>query len=131
LALDMLARILRRAGYGMEVLTSAVLSAEVMSRIQGECPTIICIGSLPPGGLAQARYLCKRIRQQCPKVKIAVGRWGEKDNVERMEKRLRDVGADYVATTLDDSRKQIIPLLQVAAFATPPEASPSELVTTH
>ena len=131
LALDMLARVLRHAGYAMEVLTSAVLSAEVMDRIQGECPAVICIGSLPPGGLAQARYLCKRIRLQCPKVKIVVGRWGEKDNVERMEKRLHDVGADYVGTTLTDSRKQIIPLLQVAANTTPAATNPAELVTTH
>ncbi len=130
LALDMLARVLRHAGYAMEVLTSAVLSAEVLGRIQGEIPAVVCIGSLPPGGLAQARYLCKRIRQQSPNVKIVIGRWGEKDNIDRMEKRLREAGADYVATTFDDSRKQIVPLLQVAANTTA-EPKASELVTTR
>jgi hypothetical protein len=79
----------------------------------------VCIGSLPPGGLAQARYLCKRIKSQCPAVKIVVGRWGEVENVERMEKRLRAAGADYVATRWLETRAQVVPLLQVAAVATP------------
>ncbi len=38
-----------------------------------------------------------------------------------MEKRLREAGADQLATTLHDSRAQIIPLLQVAVNTTPAE----------
>jgi predicted PurR-regulated permease PerM len=132
LALQMFAQLLRLAGYSLEVISSHQLSAEVLERIEREAPAAVCIGSLPPGGLAQARYLCKRIRQQMPNVKIVVGRWGDHDNTERTEKRLHDAGADHVANTLSASREQIIPLLQVAANTTPsPEAGSSELLTAH
>jgi hypothetical protein len=118
-ALLVFARLLEPQGYKVEVFSSHVLAAEVLARIGNECPTVVLVGSLPPGGLAQARYLCKRIKAQCPGVKVAVGRWGEKDNLERMQKRLQASGADFVATTLSDTRTQVVPLLQVAAAAEP------------
>jgi predicted PurR-regulated permease PerM len=119
LALDIFAQYLRQAGYTLEVVSANVLSAEVMARVAGACPRVVCVGSLPPGGLAQARYLCKRLRLQCPDVKLVVGRWGEKEDLERLEKRLRLAGADHVGTTLQESRTQLVPMLQVAAAATP------------
>jgi predicted PurR-regulated permease PerM len=130
LALQMFAQLLKLSGYNLEVLSAHRLSAEMMERIVRLPPAAVCIGSLPPGGLSQARYLCKRIRQQAPEVKIVVGRWGEHDNFDRVQHRLQDAGADHVANTLHASREQIIPLLQVAAIAKPaPETSRSELVT--
>lgn len=131
LALKMLAELVRLAGYTLEIISSTKLSAEVLEKIQKANPTVVCIGSLPPGGLSQARYLCKRIRQQAPDVKIVVGRWGEKEQTERMESRLCGAGADRVATTLHETRAQIVPLLQVAAnIQAASEAKPSELITT-
>jgi predicted PurR-regulated permease PerM len=118
LALQLFAQLLRLDGYSLEVISSHQLSAEVLERIQREAPAAVCICSLPPGGLAQARYLCKRIRQQLPTVKLVVGRWGDHDNIDRMRKRLHDAGADHVGMTLLASRDQIVPLLQVAANTT-------------
>ncbi|HTU90710.1 MAG TPA: AI-2E family transporter [Gemmataceae bacterium] len=117
LSLRMLSRMLRMSGYEMEVLSSDKLTAEVIGHLAQEAPAVVVIGSLPPGGLAQGRYLCKRIRQQWPGIKILIGRWGEKDKKERVEKRLLAAGADRVAWTLHDIRNQIMPLLQVAAAA--------------
>jgi predicted PurR-regulated permease PerM len=118
-ALLVFARLLGPQGYKVEVISSHVLAAEVLARVGNECPRVVLVGSLPPGGLAQARYLCKRIKAQCPGVKIAVGRWGEKENLERLQKRLKASGADLVATTLSETRAQVVPLLQVAATAEP------------
>jgi predicted PurR-regulated permease PerM len=131
LALAMLGQLLRLRGYTLEVVSAKKLSAEVVSRIEKEAPAVICIGSLPPGGVSQARYLCKRIRQQAPNIKIVVGRWGESANAEREESRLRGAGADFVATALHESRDQILPLLQVATNATPTPATTGELVTSN
>lgn len=119
LALRMFAHVLRLEGQSLEVVSSNRLSAEILDRIDRELPAVVCIGSLPPGGLAQARYLCKRIRRQGPNVKIVIGRWGDCDNLDKTTKRLLDSGADFVAETFHDSRKQIVPLLQVAANTTP------------
>ncbi len=127
LALRMLAQLLRLSGYSLEVISSDKLAAEVTGHLAQEAPSVVIIGSLSPGGLSQARYLCKRIRQQASGVKILVGRWGETDNKERTEKRLLAAGADQIAWTLSDSRAQIVPLLQVVSAN---EAKP-ELVTTR
>src|SRR5215469_13546130 len=100
---------LRLKGFTLEVISSKKLTTEMLDHLKQETPVVVCIGSLSPGGLSQARYLCKRIRQQVPRVKILVGRWGDSEKAERMEKRLCEAGADLLATTLHASRDQIMP----------------------
>lgn len=129
LALRMLAQMTRLAGYSLEVVSAKKLTAEVLAHLEQEAPCMVVIGLLPPGGLAQTRYLCKRIRQQSPTLKILIGRWGESDKTERLEKRLLSAGADQIGWTLKESVTQIVPLLQVAVNAAPAEPNKSELVT--
>ncbi len=131
LALGMLAQMMHLSGYSLEVVSSEKLSAEVLAHLERETPPVVVIASLSPGGLSQARYLCMRIRRQAPAIKILVGRWGDGDKVERVEKRLRDAGADQLATTLRDSRAQIIPLLQVAVNTTPADTAKPELIASR
>jgi predicted PurR-regulated permease PerM len=119
LSLRMFERALAPQGYAMELLSSQLLTAEVLARVRGDGPAVVCVGSLSPGGLARARYLCKRLRAQCPQARLVVGRWNEQDDLERVRKRLRDAGADHVATTFEEARAQLIPLLQVAASSAP------------
>jgi predicted PurR-regulated permease PerM len=130
LALQMLAQMTRLTGYSLEVVSAKKLTAEVLTYLEQANPTLVVIGLLPPGGLARARYLCKRIRQQAPNLKILIGRWGESTKNERLETRLLGAGADQVGWTLHESVAQIVPLLQVAANAAPAEPSKSGLVTT-
>lgn len=129
LALRMLGQMLRLEGYSLEVVSSDKLTSEVLGHLEQEAPALVVIGSLPPGGLAQVRYLCKRIRQKGPDLKILVGRWGEHAKNESVENRLLAAGADQVAWTLHDSRAQIVPLLQVASNVAPAESARPELVT--
>jgi predicted PurR-regulated permease PerM len=117
LALEILVAQLRPTGYRAEVLPAAILAAEVLARIGDEGPAVVCIGSLPPGGLAQTRYLCKRVHARCPDVKVVVGRWGGGDD-ERMLKRLKAAGADFVTTTLAETLTRVLPFVQVAAVTT-------------
>jgi hypothetical protein len=56
--------------------------AQVVSSVGAKEPAVVCIGALPPGGLARTRYLCKRLRTRLPEAKIVVGRWGLKSSVE-------------------------------------------------
>jgi predicted PurR-regulated permease PerM len=129
LALRMLGQMLRLAGCSLEVVSSDKLTAEVLGHLEQEAPAVVIIGSLPPGGLAQVRYLCKRIRQKATDLKILVGRWGEHSKSESVENRLLSAGADKVAWNLHDSMAQIVPLLQVASNAAPAESVQAELVT--
>ena len=85
----------------------------MVNRVATETPDLICIASLPPGGLAQVRYLCKRLRARVPGGKIAVGRWGQRENVEQTRERLKAAGADYLNTSLAESQRQILALMPV------------------
>src|SRR5690606_33571669 len=76
LSLYLLKAMLEPSGYHVEVLPNDMLASEMLAKV-AECQSpVVCIGSLPPGGLAPVRYLCKRIRARCPAAKIVVGRWG-------------------------------------------------------
>ncbi len=99
----------------IEVLSAKSLAGEMVARIKDRLPALVCIAAIPPGGLAQARYLCKRLHSAVPAMKIIVGRWGGlPEHAERTDGRLLDACADRVATTLIESRSQCLSLLQFA-----------------
>jgi hypothetical protein len=64
---------------------------------------LICLGALAPGGIAQTRYLCLRLRARFPDLKIVVGRWGGTGNGAESHDLLRAASADYVETTLHET----------------------------
>ena len=74
---------------------------------------MVCIGALPPGGLAHTRYLCKKLRARFLKVKIVVGRWGLSGDIEANREQLQDAGADLVAATILETRRQLSSLLPI------------------
>ena len=76
---------------------------------------VICVGALPPGGLAQARFLCKRLRASFPHQKIVVICWGLPDSAGQRREQLLAVGADVVAITLQEARTQIAQLVSSTA----------------
>ena len=115
LALVMLRQLLRTQGYRVEVIPHKSLAGEVLELVTRSNPAVVCVASLPPGGLAPARYLCKRIKAQCPEVKLVVGRWGQKEKAEGVRERLKAGGADQVGFTLAETRAQVVPLLQFAS----------------
>ena len=97
--------------YEVEIMSDAMLTAEVVARIGEQSPAMICIAALPPGGLAQTRYLCKRLRARFPNLKIAVGRWGTGSEDSNS---ILLAGADKVGTTMIETREQIIQLCQIS-----------------
>jgi predicted PurR-regulated permease PerM len=105
LALEMLGKLLGAERWKFDIVPSEMLAAEIVDRAVAGGHAIICIGSVPPGGLAHTRYLCKRLRSQLPNVKILVGRWGRKAN-EESGQQLNEAGADVVTTTLLATRSQ-------------------------
>ena len=116
LALEMLRQLLNPAEWDVEVTALETLTAELVAHVTVEKSTLICIGSLPPGGLAHTRYLCKRLRARHPDLKIIVGRWGLKDNVDVNREQLLEVGADLMATTLLETHKQLNDWLPVLTY---------------
>jgi predicted PurR-regulated permease PerM len=111
LALLMFRQLLDCTRFEVEIMSDPMLTAEVVARIGEKSPAIICIAAVQPGGLAQTRYLCKRLRARFPNLKIAVGRWGtgsENNNSILL------AGADTVGITMIETREQMIQLSQIS-----------------
>jgi predicted PurR-regulated permease PerM len=111
LALLMFRQLLDCTKYEVEIMSAAMLTAGVVARIGEKSPAMICIAAVPPGGLAQTRYLCKRLRARFPDLKIAVGRWGTGSEDSNS---ILLAGADKVGTTMIETRAQIVQLIQIS-----------------
>jgi hypothetical protein len=110
LALLMFRQLLDSTRYEVEIMSDTTLTAEVVARIGEKSPAMICIAAVPPGGLTQTRYLCKRLRARFPNLKIAVGRWGTGSEDSNS---LLLAGADKVGTTMVETREQMVQLCQI------------------
>ncbi|HEU4341822.1 MAG TPA: AI-2E family transporter, partial [Candidatus Binatia bacterium] len=117
MALLMLRQLLDSTRFEVEILSASVLASEMIAAVAERNPPLVCISILPPGGLVQARSLCKRLRALCPPVKIAVGLWGFSAEVEAMRDSLLAAGADQVGASLLQSRDQIGNLRQLISSA--------------
>jgi predicted PurR-regulated permease PerM len=113
LALEMLRQLLDPAKWVVEVTAVDTMTADLVTQVAEQTPALVCIGALPPGGLAHTRYLCKKLRARFPEVKIVVGRWGLTGGVETNREQLQDAGADLIATTLLETRSQLSSLLPI------------------
>ena len=113
LALEMLRQLLDPAKWVVEIAAVETMTADLVAQVAEQAPALVCIGALPPGGLAHARYLCKKLRARFPKVKIIVGRWGLTGGVEANREQFQDAGADLTATTMLETRSQLNSLLPI------------------
>lgn len=129
LAVEMVRRLLDPIGYRMEVSAPAMLTAEVVAWVEQHRAGLLCIGTVAPGGLSQARLLCKRLRAQYPPLKIVVGRFGLHDEMEADRRHLLAAGADHVETTVRDAHRTLVQLRPPPLAHAPagPSASPSSI----
>ena len=91
-------------------------------RLDKRAAAAIFIAALPPGGMAHARYICKRLRDAAPDVLIIVGRWAQKRNVKLERELLEQSGASFVTTTLLETRQLLesrLPLLAASLHIYP------------
>jgi hypothetical protein len=104
----------------IDLVSSDMLASEMVSLVGQRQPRVVCIGALAPGGLARARYLCKRIRGRFPEVKILVGRWGFSARLDNARESLAPAGADRIAGTLLEARDQLLQLVHLQPAAAGP-----------
>jgi predicted PurR-regulated permease PerM len=112
-ALLALEKILDSRRCKIDVVAADMLAAEMVSLVDTKQPRLVCIAATAPGGLARARYLCKRIRARFPEVRILVGRWPLSANLDSIRPSLTSAGADRIAGTLLETRDQLLPLVQL------------------
>ncbi|HKI20009.1 MAG TPA: AI-2E family transporter, partial [Isosphaeraceae bacterium] len=115
IALEMLGQLLDPVQWALELIESQTLAAELIESIAASKPALVCIATVPPGGLARTRYLCKRLRANFPELRIVVCWWGSKADGMHDPGGLKQAGADSVTTTLAETRQRISSLLPVLA----------------
>jgi predicted PurR-regulated permease PerM len=103
-AVELFARLLDPAVWEIRVAPVSTLTSELLDRVEQDRPAAVLIGMLPPGGITHTRYLCKRIRQRFPDIKLVVGRWGATDEGGTAWEQLRSAGADQVDGTMEGTR---------------------------
>jgi hypothetical protein len=111
--LRMVADLLLPSRFALDVASPDLLSGEVVRAVQAHGGDTVLIGALAPGGLAPARFLCKRLRAGVPGVRIVVGRWCVADDVEADRQSLLVAGADAVGTSLVETRDLALQYLRV------------------
>ena len=119
LAALMLAQVLTASGVATTVLSSKLLSSEVVAQAVALAPRIVCISSMPPVSSIAARALCKRLRNQLPSARILVGLW-RPENAEftARRERIAKAGAD---ATHPDLRRCAADITQFATCTPPAE----------
>jgi hypothetical protein len=110
------------ARVALDVASPDLLSAEIVGAVRDHGADVVVVGSLPPGGVAQARYLCKRLRAAVPGIRIVVGRLGGGEEVEAVGQALLAAGADAVGTDLTDTRDKVLQFVRVR-----PEVEPQHV----
>jgi predicted PurR-regulated permease PerM len=119
LALGLFAELTREDGCPFTMLSSQLLSAEVVQAVERDRPGVVCVAAVPPGGVAQMRHLVKRLRARVPGLMIILGRWGGDGYVDDTTGSVLGAGALAVGTTLAQSRRQLLPLLQLETPGAP------------
>jgi len=126
LPLRMLQVLVEPAGCQLHVLDVGETPLQVAERLAEARPTMILVSHLPPGGLASARYLVRRLRARFGDIPILVGRWaltGEGESADR----LADAGASQVVCSLAEARDRILGRpSQPAKLADPKDAKKPE-----
>jgi predicted PurR-regulated permease PerM len=112
-ALLMLGRLLEQQHCQLTILSSQMLSSEVLGAVRQHNTSALIIASIPPDPISPARYLAKRLREHFPKIKILVGRWGFRGSLEETRDLLHETGADSVTAQLLDTRKEVLQLVQL------------------
>ncbi len=120
-AVAMLGELVDPRHFSWSAATAASMASDVIALVEREAPSILCIASVPPGGLAHTKYLCKRVRARFPHLRILVGRYSLlAEGVAKNREQLAAAGADGVSITLAET---LLQLQQLAALDIPAEAA--------
>lgn len=107
-AMAMLLELIDPLRYECTTASASHLASDVVALLERESPAILCIASVPPGGLAQTKYICLRARARLPELKIVIGRWGLLgEELDKNRSQLLAAGANHVGTRLAETMSQL------------------------
>lgn len=111
LALGMLAHLVEELPIEMEIHPTRLHTNALVSLLQDQKISVLCIADLPPSPPSRTRYVVKRLRGALPELRIVVGRWAPTALADERSDELMADGATHVAATLLDTRDYLASLL--------------------
>ena len=123
LALQMLGHLLDDLPIVVEITKGRMLASELVSLVQAQGVSVVCLADLPPSPPSKTRYLVKRLHAALPEVRILVGRWGPPALADDSTQLLRDAGATLVASTLAETRTYLGGLVEIPRVPLPGQAA--------
>lgn len=114
IAAIMLAQLLNARGIRTKALSASVLASEHLEEVGREKVRLVCVSTVPPDGYLRARYLCKRLHEQFPEIRIVAAVLLRGDVCEAGQ-RGPSVPANEVAVTLAQAVAGVCALLPIAA----------------
>jgi len=112
LALAMLTHLVDDLPIAIEVIKTRMFASDVVSLVQAQGVSVVCLADLPPSPPSKTRYLTKRLRTALPDVRILVGRWAPAPLADDSTQLLRDAGATVVVSTLTEARTYLEGLVE-------------------
>ena len=113
LALQMLGHLIDDLPIAVEITKGRMLASELVSLVQAQGVSVVCVADLPPSPPSKTRYLVKRLHAALPEVRILVGRWGPRALSDDSTQLLRDAGATLVASSLEETRTYLGGLVEM------------------
>jgi predicted PurR-regulated permease PerM len=126
LAGAMLTQLLQQQGFAAQNAPGKLAAGELLDLVEKSGVDAACISVVSPSTVIQARYLCVKLRERLPQLKIVIGLWGTTQGVTDAARRLRDSGADEVVTTLEDAVVQLAKHAPTLAEQMVPAPMPAE-----
>jgi methylmalonyl-CoA mutase cobalamin-binding subunit len=122
----MLTQLLAGRGYSATVAPASALVGEVLALVEQRQAHVACVSALPPGSVARARYLCKRLHDKHAGLALLVGLWAFRGKLTPTTSRLALTGPGQVVITLREAQDRIDHLAQpfLAAGKTPENPAP-------
>jgi hypothetical protein len=125
----MLVQLLERRGYCATSVSENALASEMVAQIKKHQAEVVVVSALPPASVSHARYLCKRVNLAAPDVKMAVGLWTYKGDLEKARHRMTCTATVPIETKLrpmlDEIHQLVAPLITAATAAATTTTTPS------
>ena len=119
LALGMLVHLVEDLPIQLDLHTARLHAAGLVSLLQTENISVLCIADLPPSAPSKTRYVVKRLRAALPELRIVIGRWAPPALADESVDALLQDGAIHVAATLLETRDYLATLLDKPRVAVP------------
>ena len=90
-----------------EAVSVNALASEMIELVRSKNANLVVISALPPSAVLRARYLCKRLHQNFPEIKIVIGLWTSKADLKKASGRISCDSSTPVTSLFSEAIREI------------------------